>query len=106
MIYCKGEVGFDYYMLYGNTTLNSIYVELINANNVFNDKNVEFQCIFNEKITYILYLKFPVSAGHVCIHFRKVLSDELTKLASLLNQMWFKQPTTNMSPAPVFPSFQ
>lgn len=69
-------------------------------------KMLSFSVFLMKKITYILYLKFLVSAGHVCIHFRKVLSDELTKLASLLNQMWFKQPTTNMSPAPVFPSFQ
>lgn len=94
-------------MLYGNTTLNSIYVPLINANNVFNVKNVEFQGIFNEKITYIHYLKSLIFAGmFTLIYVRKVLSDELTKLASLLNQMWVKQSTTDTSPAPVFSSFQ
>lgn len=94
-------------MLYGNITLNSIYVELINANNVFNDKNVEFQCIFNEKLPTFFILNFSfLLFMFTFISFRKVLSDKLTKLASLLNQMWFKQSTTNMSPAPVFPSFQ
>lgn len=40
----------------------------MNANNIFNDKNVEFQGIFNEKITYIQYLKFLIFAGYVYIH--------------------------------------
>lgn len=70
-------------------------------------KMLSFRVFLVKKITYIHYLKFLIFAGmFTFIYVRKVLSDELTKLASLLNQMWVKQSTTDTSPAPVFSSFQ
>lgn len=70
-------------------------------------KMLSFSVVLMKKLPTFFILNFSfLLVMFAFIYFRKVLSDELTKLASLLNQMWFKQPTTNMSPAPVFPSFQ
>lgn len=70
-------------------------------------KMLSFSVFLMKKLPTFFILNFSfLLVMFAFIYFRKVLSDELTKLASLLNQMWFKQPTTNMSPTPVFPSFQ